>query len=122
MNTRDYYVELQKAIHAAPHVLHSDMHFEEIDLNQCYIRGVITLIEGFVLHVAEYVVTAPAVTRPKYRYHLQNAEGTLVSRWDNAPHHPEVPSFPHHIHDGEGMHPSQPMTIPEVLDTLLQII
>jgi hypothetical protein len=98
------------------------MHFEEIDVHECYIRGVITLINDFTLHVAEYVVTAPDVTRPKYRYHLQDSEGASVSRWDNAPHHPEVSSFPHHIHDGDEVKSSPPVTIPDVLDVLLQVV
>jgi hypothetical protein len=25
----------------------------------------------------------------------------LIHRWDNAPNHPEVDSFPHHFHDGK---------------------
>ena len=33
MNARDYYLSLQNAIHAAPHVLRSDVRFEEIDIN-----------------------------------------------------------------------------------------
>ena len=81
MNARDYYLSLQNAIHAAPHVLRSDVQFEEIDVNECYVRGVLTLIGGFELHIAEYVVTEPVLTRPKYRYRLQTSDGKLVSRW-----------------------------------------
>jgi hypothetical protein len=80
VNARDYYLSLQNAVHAAPHVLRSDMQFEEIDVNECYVRGVLTLIDGFELHIAEYVVTEPVPTRPKYRYHLQTFGGKLVSR------------------------------------------
>jgi hypothetical protein len=36
LNARDYYLSLQNAIHAAPHVLRSDVRFEEIDVNECY--------------------------------------------------------------------------------------
>jgi hypothetical protein len=39
LNARDYYLDLQKAIRAAPHVLRIDMQFEEIDVNECYVRG-----------------------------------------------------------------------------------
>jgi hypothetical protein len=85
VNAREYYLGLQTTIHAAPHVLGSDVRFEEIDVNECYVRGVLALIGGFELHVAEYIVTEPDVQRPKYRYHLQTSSGKLVSRWDNAP-------------------------------------
>ena len=33
-----------------------------------------------------------------YRYHYQHANGTLIFRYDNAPHHPEIAPYPHHIH------------------------
>jgi hypothetical protein len=123
VNARDYYLSLQNAIHAVPHVLRSDVRFEEIDVNECYVRGILTLIGGFELHIAEYVVTDPVLTRPKYRYHLQTSDGKLVSRWDNAPHHPDVSTFPDHRHDDHsGVHPAPPMNVPDVLDAVLQFI
>ena len=36
----------------------------------------------------------------KYRHHWQNKSGMLKKRWDNAPHHPQLDSFPDHVHDG----------------------
>lgn len=40
----------------------------------------------------------------KYSFHWQRADGSLIRRWDNAPHHPEITSFPNHIHDGDENH------------------
>jgi len=37
-----------------------------------------------------------------YSFHWQTGEGQLIKRWDNAPHFPNLPGFPHHIHDGRG--------------------
>ena len=123
MNARGYYLSLQGIIHAAPHVVQSDVRFEEIDINECYVRGGLTLVGGFELQVAEYVITEPAVTRPKYRYHLQTATGELVCRWDNAPHYPVIATFPDHRHDQLGqVHPSNPMTVADVLNAVLQFI
>jgi hypothetical protein len=123
VNARDYYGELQSAILARPYVLSLEAQFEEIDTNECYIRGVLTLIDGFELHIAEYVVTEPVVTRSKYRYHLQTSAGQQVSRWDNAPHHPQVSTFPHHRHDDQGrVHPSSPVTVADVLEVALEHI
>ncbi len=123
MNARDYYIRLQSAIHAAPHVIRSDVQFEEIDANECYVSGILTLMGGYELHVAEYVVTEPSLARLKYRYHLQTAEGQLVSRWDNAPHHHDVSTFPDHRHDeNDRPHASAQMNIPDVLEAALQFI
>jgi len=37
----------------------------------------------------------------RYNYHYQHADSTLVFRYDNAPHYPDLPGFPEHKHDGE---------------------
>lgn len=123
MNARDYYLNLQAAIHAAPHVLDSDIRFEEIDVNECYVKGVLSLVGGFELHIAEYVVTHPVLTRLKYRYHLQTSDGKPISRWDNAPHHPDVSTFPDHRHDDrDEIHPAKRMSVPDVLEISLEFI
>ncbi len=99
------------------------MRFEEIDVNECYVRGVLSLMGGFELYIAEYVITTPTIARPKYRYHLQTSDGSLVSRWDNAPRHPSVSTFPDHRHDAYGgIHPARPMSVPDVLDASLEFI
>ena len=50
-----------------------------------------------------------------YRYHYQRADGTLVVRYDNAPHHPELPGFPNHKHTPAGIEPAVPLDLSEVL-------
>ena len=37
----------------------------------------------------------------KYSYHWQGKDGTLITRWDNAPHQ-KVKTFPHHKHLSDG--------------------
>ena len=51
----------------------------------------------------------------KYRYHWIEPDGALRRRWDNAPHWPEMGTFPHHIHDGEGIKPSAEPSFAEIL-------
>jgi len=37
-----------------------------------------------------------------YAYHWeQRRQSGRMYRWDNAPHHPHLATFPHHFHDGE---------------------
>ena len=37
-----------------------------------------------------------------YSFHWeQRAVRGLIHRWDNAPDHPDIESFPHHFHDGK---------------------
>lgn len=51
MKSREYYAGLQKAILAAPHVIQTDIAFDEISEEECYIRGVLTLSGGYELHI-----------------------------------------------------------------------
>lgn len=38
------------------------------------------------------------------------ADGTLRFRYDNAPHHRELPTFPYHLHLGTAVHPTRPLS------------
>lgn len=53
----------------------------------------VEMFERFHIDEGDVVVT-------KYSYHWQNSEGMLFKRWDNARHHPEVATYPHHLHVG----------------------
>jgi hypothetical protein len=48
----------------------------------------------------------------------------LLRRWDNTPHHPDLPGFPHHVHTGTGDHvyPGQPASIFTVLDEIARLL
>ena len=53
------------------------------------------LIDGSLLKVRDYLFFNG---ERKYSYHWMNADKTLRRRWDNAPHWPDVATFPHHVH------------------------
>jgi len=124
VNGRQYYLDVQATIQAAPHVLRSEIRFDEVDSDECYIKGTIQLVGDLELHIAEHVVTEPIIQRLKYRYHLQRTDSkALVSRWDNVAHHPHVPTYPHHRHDDTGaVHPSPSMDMARLLDAVLAFI
>jgi hypothetical protein len=37
----------------------------------------------------------------KYSFHWQDKDGALLIRMDNAPHFPNMPNAPHHVHKGK---------------------
>lgn len=43
----------------------------------------------------------------RYSYQLFSTKPVL--RWDNAPHFPDLPGFPHHFHDDESNRRSSPL-------------
>lgn len=66
------------------------------------IRGVMHIAPDLELHVSEYWASDAGSAPNKYRYHLQEPGGALIARWDNAPHHPHLKTFPHHVHHADG--------------------
>ena len=42
------------------------------------------------------------VTWTSYSFHYMNSESRTIFRYDNAEHHPELPTFPDHKHEGLG--------------------
>ncbi len=65
--------------------------------NFYYLRLKITLIDESELYIREYVSEAEYI----YSYHWQDKDGSLRIRWDNAPHHKDIKTFPHHKHTPE---------------------
>ena len=80
------------------------------------------LQDGGQLELFEYVAldAQELITRLKYSYHWQSADGLLARRWDAVDHHPHLPHAPHHVHlpDGEvyGVDPTPKITT--VLDEI----
>jgi hypothetical protein len=76
-----------------------------------FLRAKAEMLDGSLLYVREFFFR----DQSKYSYHWQSQIGALLLRWDNAPHHPEIPTFPHHKHEGEHVSPSVRVTVEEVL-------
>lgn len=93
-------------------------------VDEGFIRVKCTLTNGDVLEFAEYVKiihNQPELT--SYSYHWQRADGMLVKRWDNVPHHPELAAFPDHIHQTDGkVEPSLPIRFQQVLFEIQTIL
>ena len=122
MNVREYYAALQAIIRDCPFVIHWNMEFDEIDLYVGYFKGMLEFMDGSTLRFIEFVETheVEEVKRLKYKYHLQSETGDLIARWDNVPHHRDISSFPHHKHDKNGVHPSEPADLKSVLDEIIE--
>lgn len=80
------------------------------------VRGRLRFYDGSTLTFEEKVIKrGRSIERISYRYHYQRADGTLGFRYDNAPHHPEVFTFPDHIHIEGHVEAAEPPDLSEVL-------
>lgn len=75
------------------------------------------LVNGWKLHVWEHMT--PQLQR--YAYHVSKGS-ELVIRWDNAPHHRQVKTFPHHKHVKEAVLESKEVTVEEIIEELERMI
>jgi hypothetical protein len=75
----------------------------------------ITFLNDTILEATEIIVHE--LQKRKYAYHWMNSEFKLIKRWDNAAHHLNISSFPHHVHEGleENISESHDITLTEVL-------
>ena len=94
-----------------PHVRASHVLLAEQDGQRRHLKLQIELTDGSTLFTNEFV--GPGVR--KYAFHWTAADGRFIARWDNAPHHRELPTFPHHVHRGEAVEASREVTLDDVL-------
>jgi hypothetical protein len=83
------------------------------------LRAVASLKGGYFLSINE------ALGRDfrRYSYHVQKEE-KMVRRWDNAPHWPDMKTFPHHLHieSNKNVSECQEVLIGDVLNEMEAII
>jgi len=91
-----------------------------------YLRARCTLTNGDYLEIALHITASGLDAEiDDYRYQWMDAGQTrLHRRWDNTPHFPELPGFPHHCHvgsEGTGV-PGSPMNLAQLLDEIVSLI
>lgn len=81
-----------------------------------YVEGEITFVDGSRLIFFDFLRRMAAGSiREKYRYHFMDDSNQLLFRYDNAPHHPTVGTFPHHKHMPTGVTDSPAPSFAQVL-------
>lgn len=76
-------------------------HYEEeiLETDRVNLRVRIRFEKGCLLEINEAVIVESGVIRHiGYRYHFQDHRNSLVFRYDNTPHFPDIRNFPHHKH------------------------
>ena len=90
--------------------------FEVIEFRQqfssLFLKLKVVFIDNSVLFTKEYFDTQSR----NYSYHWQSINEKLIMRWDNAPHHKNINTYPHHVHikDDSNIHDSNIIVLIEV--------
>ncbi|OQX23915.1 MAG: hypothetical protein BWK80_23440 [Desulfobacteraceae bacterium IS3] len=81
-----------------------------------YYRLKVVFADKSVLFAREYVDPA----EKHYAFHWQNKENLMIMRWDNAPHHRDISTFPHHRHSDKEISESTDISIEEIFEIILK--
>lgn len=84
------------------------------------VKGTFTFADGTRLFFSEYLDARYRMEKLSYAYHCQDAEGSLLFRYDNATHKPKLPFVFHkHLHSGEIIE-AEPPNLDTVIDEIME--
>ncbi len=112
-----YFAELEQTLQSFPNILRSTLTKKQYNAKQGYISGSVQFENGCRLEFMELKNT-DQTEKVKYRYQYMDQQNSCLFRYDNAPHHDEIATFPHHKHKGEAIESSLE---PTLFDVLLEI-
>ncbi len=116
MTIVEYLAKLDAQLQEMAPIIISSSIQREIDANLGvgFIKGRITFVNGSTLAFSEQL----PVERSKFRFHYMDAKDNLIARWDSAPHHRHLRTFPFHLHTPQGVEEQPAITLLEVLDEI----
>ncbi len=76
------------------------------------IRARLRVFDGTILWVREIYIHDNLET---YSYYWLRSDESIIIGWDNAPHHRDIETFPHHKHREENVESSQERGLEDVL-------
>lgn len=120
----EYHQAIKARLIADPLVQQFDIRRERRTVDDGYLRARLILDNREQLEFSEYVRRIrDQIHVVTYSFHWTDPSGNLIRRWDNAPHFPNLPQAPHHLHDGDqdNVLPAAPMTMAEVLDEIAKL-
>jgi uncharacterized protein DUF6516 len=111
---------IEKAIASSSIVLSSNVQkYFGPALETVYLKGHLLIIDSSILEIAIFATKSrKTLYIEKYRLHYMNSASQMLFRYDNAPHHLEIDSYPHHKHTPDKIVPS---TVPSLKDILNEI-
>jgi hypothetical protein len=120
MNASKYLATLDARIRALQGIIARWSIQREMDANLGigFIEGSIAFADGSRLEFSEQLPT----TRQRFRLHYMDAQDSLIVRWDSAPHHQGLGTFPFHKHTPSGIAEHGAITLLEALDEVVKMV
>jgi hypothetical protein len=124
-NIYDYFIKIQRLIGNLPEVEVEKYEEQILTEKRGNLRIRLRFPDNSLLEISEAIqVIDNTLQRINYRYHYQSYAGNIIFRYDNAPHHSEVKTYPHHKHlfdkISESSHPDIETVIKEVKEHIMK--
>ncbi|HLC15338.1 MAG TPA: DUF6516 family protein [Thermodesulfovibrionia bacterium] len=113
----EYFLQIEKTLHDFPNILSMSVKKKFYNIKQGYIGGIVIFKNRYRLDFIE-VKDIDIKSKVKYRYQYMDEQQELIFRYDNAPHHKDICTFPHHKHERNEIKASEE---PALFDVLLEI-
>lgn len=102
MLIEDYFAQIDMTLTNVPFVQSIELLKEKRSDYAGLAKGILIFQNGSRFHLMEFVNLRASPRKKKYRYHFVEKNSNLIFRYDNAPHHKESKTFPHHKHLSDG--------------------
>ena len=107
--------EIDRIIKDDSLVFFSDIQKVYTSPNSTYIKAEVRFIGNTLLNLFQHIRFKESKPIINYRYHYMDSKNNLIFRYDNAPHYPNVSTFPHHKHILSGMKESEMPSIENLI-------
>jgi len=113
----DYFSKVQKKLETIKWiVIEQSINFDFVSDEMGIITGKLVFVDHSILDFMELVSTREA----EYRFHYMGKDKDLICRWDSAPHHKELVSFPYHLHTKKGVKENKKVNLIDILDDITE--
>jgi len=113
----DYFSKVQRKLEAIKWiVIEQSVNFSFVSDEMGIITGKLVFIDYSILEFMELI----SVKEAEYRFQYMDKDKDLICRWDSAPHHKEISTFPYHLHTKREVKESKKVGFIDVLDTITE--
>ena len=96
---RDYFDRVDHILESCPNVYVETYSAAILSSERANLKLRLRFYFKYLLSISEALIAIDnQVMAIDYRYHFQDEQNNLIFRYDNTPHFPDLPSFPHHKH------------------------
>lgn len=112
----EYFEKVQFLVKGLSHVEIERYDEQLLSLQRGNLKIRLRFVDNSLLEISEAIERKEGMFLwLSYRYHYQRADGGIIFRYDNTPHHPELSTHPDHKHTNDSVVGSGRPGLDEVL-------